>query len=979
MARHVSGLLKAVCFLFVFAVLFAVTLSPARALSTACTALNAASPVSSGLSTYNASSFSADETLTVSLTDSGAGTGGLPMNADTVIMQSRDFSQHYLVHYSSDGNAGSFSTTLTGAQLTAGGLWLKVSTANGFISPVTISCTAAATLSSDATLSGLSFSGGALSPGFSASNTSYHATVDYAVTSVTLTPVTTHAAATVTVNGNVVSSGSASPSVNLSVGTNTLTIVVTAEDGTTKNYSVVIQRNEQTPVAGNVSAQVAANSQDNPIALALSGGTATAVNLVSAPQHGTLMISGTTVTYTPLAGYSGSDSFTYNASNSAGTSANATASLTITAPAAVTISPASGALTPATVGSAWSQNVSVTGGTAPYIWTAHGLPAGITQNSATGALSGTPTTSGSFSISLTAQDARGVSGTVTYTLVVANGAPPAATLVMTPAAGALPSGTVGTALSQTFAVSGGAAPYRWQLSGSLPAGLTFSDGLLKGTPGVAGDSAFTLSATDANGATVHAAYTLHINAAAAQAVDQSASLSAGRVTRVSLTRGATGGPFTGARLLTAPDKRQGTVSIQPQGSDYELTFTAAPQASGTVVLRYVLLSASGITPPATITFSIASRPDPSKDASVTGTVSAQYQAAQNFARAQIRNFNDRLEQLHGSEDVPSSLNGVHFALPTSPAERGLDTDLWNAALQQQAQLDAQNSLPPALPFGTQTPGQRLSYWTGGYVDFGRDKDATMRLSHTLVGVSTGVDYRFTPTVTAGVGMGFGRDVSDIGDTGTRSNGRSLSTALYASYHPDAVFVDGLLGYSRLDFDSKRHVSETDVYARGSRAGSQVFGALTSGYEFRLPQSLVSPYGRVQISKTHLESYSESDAGMYNLAFAPQRFSQVTGSAGLRAEHRVPVSWGDIRLQSRVEYSRLMNDTGSARVGYADTGNDTWRMSLYEQNRQTLALGVGLDMALPNGVTPGLAYQGTLGLDDRGSRAQTIMARMNVAF
>ncbi|EOV9593897.1 autotransporter outer membrane beta-barrel domain-containing protein [Cronobacter sakazakii] len=450
-------------------------------------------------------------------------------------------------------------------------------------------------------------------------------------------------------------------------------------------------------------------------------------------------------------------------------------------------------------------------------------------------------------------------------------------------------------------------------------------------------------------------------------------------TRVSLTRGATGGPFTGARLLTAPDKRQGTVSIQPQGSDYELTFTAAPQASGTVVLRYVLLSASGITPPATITFSIASRPDPSKDASVTGTVSAQYQAAQNFARAQIRNFNDRLEQLHGSEDVPSSLNGVHFALPTSPAERGLDTDLWNAALQQQAQLDAQNSLPPALPFGTQTPGQRLSYWTGGYVDFGRDKDATMRLSHTLVGVSTGVDYRFTPTVTAGVGMGFGRDVSDIGDTGTRSNGRSLSTALYASYHPDAVFVDGLLGYSRLDFDSKRHVSETDVYARGSRAGSQVFGALTSGYEFRLPQSLVSPYGRVQISKTHLESYSESDAGMYNLAFAPQRFSQVTGSAGLRAEHRVPVSWGDIRLQSRVEYSRLMNDTGSARVGYADTGNDTWRMSLYEQNRQTLALGVGLDMALPNGVTPGLAYQGTLGLDDRGSRAQTIMARMNVAF
>ncbi|WP_105638313.1 autotransporter domain-containing protein [Cronobacter dublinensis] len=978
MARRVSGLLKAVGFCFVLVVLFMMTVSPARALSTACTALNAASPVSAGTSSYNASAFNADESVTVSFTDSGAGAGGTPMTADVVLLHSRDFSQHYLAHYSSDGNAGSFSTSLTGAQLTASGLYISVKTANGFISPVTVSCSAAVTRSSDATLSGLSFSGGALSPTFSAATASYHATVDYAVSSVTLTPVTAHAAATVTVNGNPVASGSASQAINLSVGANNIGIIVTAEDGTPKTYNVIVQRSEQRPVAGNVTAQVAANSNANPVTLALSGGAATSVSLVTPPSHGVVVVSGLSVTYTPLTGYTGSDSFVYHASNSAGDSADATVSLTILAPTTVTIAPASGALPAATAGSAWSQTLSATGGSAPYTWTAHGLPAGISLNPATGALSGTPTTAGSFTFSVTAKEAGNVSATASYTLVV-GAVTPGVTLAVTPAAGALPAATTGSAWSQTFAVSGGTAPYLWQLSGALPAGLTFSDGSLKGTPTTAGSSAFTLTAIDANGVAVQAAYTLQINAAAAQAADQSASLSAGRVTRVSLTRGASGGPFTGARLLAQPDKRQGTAAIEAVGEDYQLTFNAAPQASGTVALRYVLLSAAGVTSPATITLTIASRPDPSKDVNVAGTVSAQYQAAQNFARAQIRNFSDRLEQLHSSEDVPASLNGVHFALPTSRAERGLDTDLWNAALQQQAQQDAQDSLPPALPFGTQTPGQRLSWWTGGYVDFGRDKDSTMRLSHTLVGVSTGVDYRFTPDVTAGVGLGFGRDVSDIGDTGTRSNGQSMSTALYASYHPNAVFVDGLLGYSRLDFDSKRDVSETDAVARGSRGGRQFFGALASGYEFRSPQSLVSPYGRVQVSQTRLEGYTESDAGMYNLAFAPQRFSQVTGSAGLRAERRLPVTWGAVRLQSRVEYSRLMNDTGSARVGYADVGNDTWRMSLYEQNRQSLSLGAGLDVQLPNGVTPGIAYQGTLGLDDRGSRAQTIMARMNVAF
>ncbi|EPP0957260.1 autotransporter domain-containing protein [Cronobacter dublinensis] len=978
MARRVSGLLKAVGFCFVLVVLFMMTVSPARALSTACTALNAASPVSAGTSSYNASAFNADESVTVSFTDSGAGAGGTPMTADVVLLHSRDFSQHYLVHYSSDGNAGSFSTSLTGAQLTASGLYMSVKTANGFISPVTVSCSAAVTRSSDATLSGLSFSGGALSPTFSAATTSYHATVDYAVSSVTLTPVTAHAAATVTVNGSPVASGSASQAITLSVGANNIGITVTAEDGTPKTYNVIVQRSEQRPVAGNVTAQVAANSNANPVTLALSGGAATSVSLVTPPSHGVVVVSGLSVTYTPLTGYTGSDSFVYHASNSAGDSADATVSLTILAPTTVTIAPASGALPAATTGSAWSQTLSATGGSAPYTWTAHGLPAGISLNAATGALSGTPTTAGSFTFSVTAKEAGNVSATASYTLVV-GAVTPGVTLAVTPASGALPAATTGSAWSQTFAVSGGTAPYRWQLSGALPAGLTFSDGSLKGTPTTAGSSAFTLTATDANGVAVQAAYTLQIKAAAAQAADQSALLSAGRVTRVSLTRGASGGPFTGARLLAQPDKRQGTAAIDAVGDDYQLTFNAAPQASGTVALRYVLLSAAGVTSPATITLTIASRPDPSKDVNVAGTVSAQYQAAQNFARAQIRNFSDRLEQLHSSEDVPASLNGVHFALPTSRAERGLDTDLWNAALQQQAQQDAQDRLPPALPFGTQTPGQRLSWWTGGYVDFGRDKDSTMRLSHTLVGVSTGMDYRFTPDVTAGVGLGFGRDVSDIGDTGTRSNGQSMSTALYASYHPNAVFFDGLLGYSRLDFDSKRDVSETDAVARGSRGGRQFFGALASGYEFRSPQTLVSPYGRVQVSQTRLEGYTESDAGMYNLAFAPQRFSQVTGSAGLRAERRVPVTWGAVRLQSRVEYSRLMNDTGSARVGYADVGNDTWRMSLYEQNRQSLSLGAGLDVQLPNGVTPGIAYQGTLGLDDRGSRAQTIMVRMNVAF
>ena len=58
-----------------------------------------------------------------------------------------------------------------------------------------------------------------------------------------------------------------------------------------------------------------------------------------------------------------------------------------------------------TVGTAKSLQMSASGGTAPYTWTATGLPAGLTINSSSGLISGTPTAAGTYSSTVTAKDA----------------------------------------------------------------------------------------------------------------------------------------------------------------------------------------------------------------------------------------------------------------------------------------------------------------------------------------------------------------------------------------------------------------------------------------------------------------------------------------------------------------------------------------------------------------------------------------------
>lgn len=96
--------------------------------------------------------------------------------------------------------------------------------------------------SANADLASLAISQGTLSPSFAASNSTYSAIVTNATASITLTPTVSDANATVKVNGTTVTSGTASPAIPLVVGPNVITLLVTAQNGATKTYTVTVTR-----------------------------------------------------------------------------------------------------------------------------------------------------------------------------------------------------------------------------------------------------------------------------------------------------------------------------------------------------------------------------------------------------------------------------------------------------------------------------------------------------------------------------------------------------------------------------------------------------------------------------------------------------------------------------------------------------------------------------------------------------------------
>ena len=99
------------------------------------------------------------------------------------------------------------------------------------------------TVSTNANLAGLAISHGTLAPAFAAATINYTASVANSVTSVKVTPTTADAFATVKVNGTAVASGTSSAAIPLNAGSNTISTIVTAEDGaTTKTYTITVTR-----------------------------------------------------------------------------------------------------------------------------------------------------------------------------------------------------------------------------------------------------------------------------------------------------------------------------------------------------------------------------------------------------------------------------------------------------------------------------------------------------------------------------------------------------------------------------------------------------------------------------------------------------------------------------------------------------------------------------------------------------------------
>ncbi|UYY57372.1 Ig-like domain-containing protein [Sphingomonas sp. S2-65] len=422
-------------------------------------------------------------------------------------------------------------------------------------------------------------------------------------------------------------------------GADSFTYTATGPGGTSAPATVSL--NVATPAAPITSDRtgvtVAYGSTGTAIDLSASvSGVHSSIAVATAPAHGTTSVSGDVVTYVPVAGYYGADSFTYTATGPGGTSAPATVSLNVATPAAPVASDRTGVTVAyGSTGTAIDLSASVSGvhssiavATAPAHGTTSVTGDVVTYVPAAGYY-------GADSFTYTATGPGGTSAPATVSLTVATPAAPSAANV---SGVGIPYNGTGTAIDVSASVTGVYGSIA-VASGPAHGTTSVSGSVITYTPatGYYGADSFTYTATGPGGTSAPATVSVTVATPSAPTTTD--------VSNVAVPFGSSGvaidlsssigGVHSSVAVASAP--AHGTTSI----SGDVVTYTPAAGYYGPDSFTYTATGPGGTSAPATVSVNVAVPPAPT--AGDRSGIAVPYQGSTPI-------------------DLSSSIGGVHSSV-----------------------------------------------------------------------------------------------------------------------------------------------------------------------------------------------------------------------------------------------------------------------------------------------------------------------------
>ncbi|HHL19051.1 MAG TPA: autotransporter outer membrane beta-barrel domain-containing protein [Thiothrix sp.] len=227
------------------------------------------------------------------------------------------------------------------------------------------------------------------------------------------------------------------------------------------------------------------------------------------------------------------------------------------------------------------------------------------------------------------------------------------------------------------------------------------------------------------------------------------------------------------------------------------------------------------------------------------------------------------------------------------------------------------------------------------------------------GIIIGADYRPTSDTVVGVALGYNRFDSDFESNSAGSvlggslEADSTNLSIYGSKYMGDIYVDGVLGFGKSDYDLDRVIRYpgVDRVAKGSTDGKQFAASIGVGMNKQQGTITYGPYGRVHYQDIDIDGYAESGALGMNMTVNDQQIKSTKSVMGIHASKSTSQSFGVLSPHINAEWHHEFEDDARQISSYftVDPNQTVFISSTDRPDRDYFTLDGGVSVVHTNGI------------------------------
>ncbi|MDP3162044.1 MAG: autotransporter outer membrane beta-barrel domain-containing protein, partial [Reyranella sp.] len=261
-------------------------------------------------------------------------------------------------------------------------------------------------------------------------------------------------------------------------------------------------------------------------------------------------------------------------------------------------------------------------------------------------------------------------------------------------------------------------------------------------------------------------------------------------------------------------------------------------------------------------------------------------------------------------------------------------------------------------------------WATGLAGFGSvaGNANAGTVTYNAGGAATGIDYRLSPNLLAGLGVGFASGNQWTNGFSGRGTTDSYQASLYTSFTQDGFWIDALAGYAYNDNRMTRQIAIAGLQPRtanGATGANQLLGQIESGYRLGLyapAAATIAPFARLQGTTVMQNGFTETGAGSLNLSVASQTTNSLRSILGAELTAQVPTGVGRrIGLLFRLGWAHEFADTARpVTASFAGAPGSNFTVLGAPAARDTATLALAANTAVAERSSIYFRYDGEVG-------------------